>query len=232
VPGVATRVAGDDPVFPDRGGILRIAIVLFGQTLEVLVCNIAAASGLFLAIGGSPQVEPSPRTVAVRAGATLVIREARAEDWPGIRPIIHDVVTEQETFPYDPAMTDDDARRMWLLAPPARVVVATDGDRVTGTANMYANRPGPGSHVASGSLMVAAGARGTGVGRALTTDLVAWARRTGFAAVQFNAVVDVNTAAIRLYESLGFVTLGVAPGAFRHPRLGDVGLRIMWLDLR
>ncbi len=97
---------------------------------------------------------------------------------------------------------------------------------------MYANRPGPGSHVASGSLMVAKEARGAGVGRALTTDLVGWARRSGFAAIQFNAVVDVNVAAIRLYESLGFVTLGTAPGAFRHPTEGDVGLRIMWLDLR
>jgi GNAT superfamily N-acetyltransferase len=121
---------------------------------------------------------------------------------------------------------------MWLLGPPARTVVATGGGRVTGTANMYANRPGPGSHVASGSLVVAERARGTGVGRALAADLVGWARRTGFAAIQFNAVVDVNTAAVRLYESLGFVTLGTAPGAFRHPLLGDVGLRIMWLDLR
>jgi ribosomal protein S18 acetylase RimI-like enzyme len=45
-------------------------------------------------------------------------------------------------------------------------------------------------------------------------------------------VVDTNAGAVRLYESLGFVTLGIAPGAFRHPELGDVGLRIMWRDLR
>ena len=161
-----------------------------------------------------------------------MIREARDGDWPRIWPIVHDVVTGQRTFPYDPAMTEPEARRLWLLEPPARVVVAVDGERVTGTANMYANRPGPGSHVASGSLMVAKQARGTGVGRALATDLVGWARRSGFAAIQFNAVVEVNTAAIRLYESLGFVTLGTAPGAFRHPEHGDVGLRILWLDLR
>jgi L-amino acid N-acyltransferase YncA len=161
-----------------------------------------------------------------------VIREARDDDWPRIWPIVHDVVTERRTFPYDPAMTEPEARRSWLLDPPARVVVAVDGEKVTGTANMYANRPGPGSHVASGSLMVAREARGTGVGRALATDLVDWARGSGFAAIQFNAVVEVNTAAIRLYESLGFVTLGTAPGAFRHPDHGDVGLRILWLDLR
>ncbi|MEV7039062.1 GNAT family N-acetyltransferase [Amycolatopsis sp. NPDC051061] len=62
--------------------------------------------------------------------------------------------------------------------------------------------------------------------------MITWAREAGFAAIQFNAVVDTNKSAIRLYESLGFTTLGVAPGAFRHPVHGDVGLRIMWLDLR
>ncbi|MBE1498415.1 L-amino acid N-acyltransferase YncA [Amycolatopsis lexingtonensis] len=161
-----------------------------------------------------------------------MIRPAVAADWPRIWPIVHDVVTAQETFAYDPSLPSEEARRMWLLPAPARTVVYADGDEVLGTANMYANRPGPGSHVASGSLMVAASARGRGVGRALTTDLIAWARESGFAAIQFNAVVDTNTAAVSLYESLGFTTLGVAPGAFRHPSLGDVGLRIMWLDLR
>lgn len=162
----------------------------------------------------------------------FVVREARDEDWPRLWPIVHDVITEQQTFAYDPGMSEDDAKRTWLVAAPARVVVAADADRVLGTANMYANRPGPGSHVASGSLMVARDARGKGVGRALATDMITWARGSGFAAIQFNAVVDTNKAAVGLYESLGFRTLGTAPGAFRHPVLGHVGLRIMWLDLR
>jgi GNAT superfamily N-acetyltransferase len=164
--------------------------------------------------------------------STFAIREARDGDWPRIWPIIHDVITEQQTFPYDPAMSEDDAKQIWLLTAPARVVVAADDDLILGTANMYANRPGPGNHVASGSLMVAQQARGRGVGRALTIDMIGWARRSGFGAIQFNAVVDTNTAAVLLYESLGFVTLGAAPGAFRHPILGRVGLRIMWLNLR
>lgn len=161
----------------------------------------------------------------------FTIREAREDDWARIWPIVHDVVTARDTFTYDPAMSEDDARRMWLLPAPARVVVAADGDLVLGTANMYANRPGPGDHIASGSLMVAGQTRGLGVGRALVTDMIAWARREGFAAIQFNAVADSNRSAIHLYESLGFVTLGIAPGAFRHPTEGNVGLRIMWLGL-
>ncbi|HXL95116.1 MAG TPA: GNAT family N-acetyltransferase, partial [Streptosporangiaceae bacterium] len=147
--------------------------------------------------------------------SAFAIRDAGEGDWPQIWAVIHDVITEQQTFAYDPAMSEGDARRGWLLTAPARVVVAAGDDLILGTANMYANRPGPGSHVASGSLMVARQARGKGVGRALTSDMISWARRSGFAAIQFNAVVDTNTAAVLLYESLGFVTLGTAPGAFR-----------------
>jgi NAD-dependent deacetylase len=69
----------DDPPCPRCGGILQLDIVLFGQLLDSEVLaharNIAAASGLFLAIGSSLQVEPAASlcTVAVQAGATLVI---------------------------------------------------------------------------------------------------------------------------------------------------------------
>ncbi|WP_285103687.1 GNAT family N-acetyltransferase [Promicromonospora sp. MEB111] len=158
------------------------------------------------------------------------VREAGADDWPAIWPIVREVVRAADTFAYEPTMGEADARAGWLEAP-RRVVVAVRDGVVVGTANMYPNRPGPGSHVASGSIMVDRAVRGTGAGRALVEDMIAWAAREGFAAIQFNAVVDTNTAAVHLYESLGFVTLGIAPGAFRHPERGDVGLRIMWRDL-
>jgi NAD-dependent deacetylase len=69
----------DDPACQDCGGILKLDIVLFGQNLDAEVIgharNIAAASGLFLAVGSSLQVEPAASlcTVAVRSGAMLVI---------------------------------------------------------------------------------------------------------------------------------------------------------------
>jgi NAD-dependent deacetylase len=69
----------DDPACPRCGGILQLDVVLFGQLLDGEVLgharDIAAASGLFFAIGSSLQVEPAASlcTVAVRAGATLVV---------------------------------------------------------------------------------------------------------------------------------------------------------------
>jgi hypothetical protein len=34
--------------------------------------------------------------------SAFAIREAREDDWPQIWPIIHDVITEQQTFPMAP----------------------------------------------------------------------------------------------------------------------------------
>jgi ribosomal protein S18 acetylase RimI-like enzyme len=49
--------------------------------------------------------------------------------------------------------------------------------------------------------------------------------------MQFNAVVETNVAAVRLWQSLGFRVLATVPGAFDHPQHGYVGLHLMHLDL-
>ena len=46
--------------------------------------------------------------------------------------------------------------------------------------------------------------------------------------MQFNAVVESNHAAVRLWQNLGFQTIGTVPEAFAHPTLGRVGLHIMY----
>jgi ribosomal protein S18 acetylase RimI-like enzyme len=45
--------------------------------------------------------------------------------------------------------------------------------------------------------------------------------------MQFNAVVESNTAAVRLWRSLGFEVVGTVPDGFRHPQLGFVRLHVM-----
>jgi L-amino acid N-acyltransferase YncA len=160
------------------------------------------------------------------------IRDATQDDWPAIWPIVREVVVAADTFPYDPEMTEDQGRAMWMVAAPGRTTVAVDGGEVAGTANMYANRAGPGAHVASGSFMVASAARSRGVGRALAEDALSWARAAGFRAMQFNAVAETNVGAIALYRSLGFSIVGTVPEAFDHPERGLVGLHVMHLKLR
>jgi GNAT superfamily N-acetyltransferase len=159
------------------------------------------------------------------------IREFTDADWAQLWPIVREVVQAQETFPYDPAMTEQEARDIWIEPPPGLTVVAVEDERVLGTAKMGTNRPGPGSHVSTASFMVAADARGRGVGTALCEFALDWARQRGYAGMQFNAVAESNRTAVELYKRLGFEVVGTVPGAFEHPTLGRVGLHVMYRDL-
>ncbi|GAA2741050.1 GNAT family N-acetyltransferase [Terrabacter aerolatus] len=163
---------------------------------------------------------------------TFIVRDYDDADWPQVWSVVEEVVRAGDTFPFPTDLTEQEARGIWLEnGPGGRVTVAVDGGRVVGTAKMGRNRPGPGSHVATASYMVSAQARGEGVGRALVVDSLDWARASGYAAMQFNAVVATNTGAVRLYESLGFTVVGTVPRAHELPSGERVGLRIMHVDL-
>ena len=159
----------------------------------------------------------------------MEIRPLTDADWPPVYRFFRAIVAAGETYAYPEELDSDAARALWTA--PGHVVVAVDGDTVLGTAGMGPNRPGRGSHVATGSFMVDPAHAGRGVGRALGEYLVRWARAAGYRGVQFNAVVETNAPAVHLWQALGFRIVGTVPGAFRHPAHGYVGLHVMYLDL-
>lgn len=159
--------------------------------------------------------------------ALVELRIATAEDWPGIWPIWHAVVSAGETYTYAPDTDEATARTLWMQPEPAEVWVAVEDGRVIGTALLRPNQPGLGDHVANAGFMVDPTTSGRGVGRALAQRVLERARQRGFRAMQFNAVVSTNDRAIKLWRSLGFEIVGTVPGAFRHPRHGLVDLHIM-----
>ncbi|GGB20891.1 N-acetyltransferase [Flexivirga endophytica] len=163
----------------------------------------------------------------------ISIRNATERDWASIWPIIQEVVAAGDTYALPADLSEDDAREMWLEMPPGCTVVAVDDvdGTVLGSAHMGPNRPGAGAHVGTASFMVGSAARGRGVGRLLGEYVVQWLRDAGFDSIQFNAVVESNTVAVRLWKSLGFQVIGTVPAAFRHPQDGLVGLHVMYLKL-
>jgi L-amino acid N-acyltransferase YncA len=161
----------------------------------------------------------------------VTIRTATAKDWPHIWPIFDATVQAGETYAYPSDLTADAARDLWMEPLPGQTVVLEDGRSVLGTAKMGPNRPGPGNHIGTASFMVDPEARGRGVGRALAEYVVQWHRDEGYRGIQFNAVVETNLPAVRLWQALGFEIVGTVPGAFRSPSHGYVGLHVMFLPL-
>lgn len=162
----------------------------------------------------------------------MQIRPATDDDWPLIHPFYRAIVDAGRTYALPAGQSPEEARPNWMAEAPARTFVAVDDDgTVLGSAKAGPNRPGRGAHVATGSFLVDPAHGGRGVGRALGEFVLAWARAEGYRAIQFNAVVETNQAAVRLWRSLGFRIIGTVPEAFDHAEDGLVGLHVMHLPL-
>lgn len=157
----------------------------------------------------------------------MEIRPARDEDWALIHPVLSAIVEAGETYAYPEGLSSEDARALWMERPPGVTFAALVDGNLLGTAKAGPNRPGRGAHVATASFMVDPAHAGRGVGRALGLHVLTWARSQGYLAMQFNAVVETNTAAVRLWQHLGFTIVGTVPRAFDSPAHGLVGLHVM-----
>ena len=158
----------------------------------------------------------------------MEIRIAEAEDWPKIWPFFAAIVAAGETYAFPLDLTAESAAPWWMEQPPGETFVAVDGDVVLGSAKSGPNRPGRGAHIATASFMVDPAYAGRGVGRALGRFVVDRARAAGYHGMQFNAVVETNTVAVRLWQSLGFEVMTTVPEAFDHVTHGLVGLHVMY----
>ena len=159
---------------------------------------------------------------------SVEIRPVEDPDWPAVVDLLRDIVADGETYAYPTDVDDAVLRDLWHERSAGVTVVAVDDTGILlGSAKSGPNRPGRGAHVATASFIVSPAARGQGVGQALGEWVLAWARDQGFTAMQFNAVVETNGSAVRLWQRLGFEIVGTVPEAFESRRHGRVGLHVM-----
>ena len=163
--------------------------------------------------------------------AVMKIRPATDADRDAIWNIFHEVVAAGNTYALDPNISREDALAYWF-APGTHTYVAEQPTiGVAGTYILRPNQSGGGSHVANAGFMVSASDREQGLGRAMAEHCLSEARRLGFRAMQFNYVISTNTAAIRLWQDLGFEIVGTLASAFRHPDKGYVDVYVMYRSL-
>jgi len=165
----------------------------------------------------------------------MVIRTANECDRDGIWEIIREVIVGGDTYVFDPGSSREEMLGYWF-SPEKHVYVASEmssqeTEAILGTFWLKANQPGLGDHVCNAAYMVSPAAHGKGIGRKMAEFSLEEARRLGFTAMQFNFVVASNSAAVRLWQSIGMEIIGTIPKAFRHKTLGPTDAYIMYREL-
>jgi len=158
--------------------------------------------------------------------APMDIRAATDDDRHAIWGILEPVIRAGETYPLPRDMSREAALAYWF-APQHEVFVAVENNETVGTYYLRANNAGGGAHVANCGYMVATGATGRGVARAMCADSLRRAKERGFRAMQFNFVIATNTRAVKLWQAMGFAIVGHLPAVFEHPAHGFADALVM-----
>ena len=156
----------------------------------------------------------------------MLIRPAVAADDDAVWAIIEPVIRAGETYALDRDMSRADALAYWTGGDHETFVAEDDG-QVIGTYFLRPNQSGGGGHVCNCGYITASDSAGRGVARAMHEHSLQRARERGFRAMQFNFVISSNDRAVRLWQSLGFETIGRLPGAFLSPSKGYVDALVM-----
>ena len=142
----------------------------------------------------------------------MIIREFKDSDLPEMIVIWNEIVREGNAFPQEEILTLKSGRDFFTQQ--SHVGVAVE-EKILGLYILHPNNVGRCSHIANASYAVSSNSRGKHIGKKLVLDSMEKARQLNFSILQFNAVVEDNFSARKLYEKLGFRQLGVIPNGFR-----------------
>ncbi len=167
----------------------------------------------------------------MKQDGALEVRPYHDADGDAVVGILGPVFRAGETYAVDRDLSEVAMLAYWTGGG-RRVFVASDGQgRILGSYYIVRNQAGGGSHVCNCGYVTAADAQGWGVARRMLAESLVQARAMGFAAMQFNFVLESNHRAVRTWLAAGFREIGRVPRGFRHPRLGDVDALILYRDL-
>lgn len=143
----------------------------------------------------------------------MIIREYNENDINSMVAIWNEVVEDGVAFPQEDCLNAQSGAE--FFSSQTYCGVAEDEGEIVGLYILHPNNIGRCGHICNASYAVNSKCRGKHIGEFLVKDCLEQARIHNFKILQFNAVVENNTYARKLYEKLGFVQLGVIPNGFR-----------------
>ena len=166
------------------------------------------------------------KTVTLRDGRSCLLRNAAAEDGQAVLDTFIRTHAETDfllTYPDETTFTaEEEAQFLQGKADSGdeiEIVAVLDG-KIVGSAGIgKVGRRDKIKHRAEFGVSVLKEHWGRGIGRALTEGCIECATAAGYLQLELDAVAD-NTAALALYQSVGFREYGRNPRGFRT-RSGD-----------
>ncbi len=128
--------------------------------------------------------------------------------------IWNDIVMEGIAFPQMELLTESSGDELFSQQSFTGIAYDTESKEIVGLYILHPNNVGRCGHICNASYAVKKGVRGQRIGEKLVVHCISKAKELGFKILQFNAVVRTNEYALRLYEKLGFVKLGIIPNGF------------------
>ncbi|MDD3251713.1 MAG: GNAT family N-acetyltransferase [Lachnospiraceae bacterium] len=144
----------------------------------------------------------------------IQIRPFKKEDTAQAIAIWNQVVEDGVAFPQLDYLTGQTGLEFFESQSFTGIACEEETGAIIGLYILHPNNVGRCGHICNASYAVKKDIRGQHVGEHLVKHCLAKAEEIGFGILQFNAVVRSNTAALALYQKLGFVPLGIIPKGF------------------
>ena len=128
--------------------------------------------------------------------------------------IWNDIVSDGIAFPQTELLNEETGLEFFNSQSFTGIAYDKNSGEIVGLYILHPNNIGRCGHIANASYAVKKDKRGHGIGELLVKNCLTKAKELGFKILQFNAVVAINTSALKLYKKLGFTQLGVIPKGF------------------
>lgn len=137
-----------------------------------------------------------------------------SKTWKSIWDIIQPVFQDGNTYAISPKISETDAKKYWIDTP-TKTYIAIFGGEIVGSFYVRPNFGGGAKDICNCGFIVKLDCRGRKFGQHMTQYAIKISPSLGFRAMQFNAVVEANIAAVHLYKKLGFDLIGKIPFGFK-----------------
>jgi L-amino acid N-acyltransferase YncA len=158
-----------------------------------------------------------PIETRLKDGSLIQLVLADQRDVEPMQRLYKTIVEEGTSYPHERVPDGDEFEEYWFRGKTtiAAYVPYCRGTDPLGAFYLKPNWPGRARHVANAGFIVAPQWRNKGLGWLLGAVMLDYARDLGYRSVLFNLVFSENSMARHLWKKLGFVELGIIPGAVR-----------------